>query len=133
MDDIDENVDWYSPETATFGDRVVGAREAAGMTQKVLSKRLGIKTKTLVGWENDLAEPRANKLQMLAGVLNVSIVWLLTGEGDDIAAPDDTIGMDRDVKGLLAELRELREQAKTLAERVGSIEKRLRSHLSSDA
>ena len=39
--------DWFDPETSTFGDRVAGAREAAGMTQKQLAKRLGVKLVTL--------------------------------------------------------------------------------------
>ena len=42
---------------------------------------------TLLLRENDLTEPRANKLQMLAGVLNVSIMWLLTGEGQGLDDP----------------------------------------------
>ena len=79
--------DWYGPETATFGDRVAGAREAAGMTQSQLARLLGVKKSTLIGWEDDISEPRANKLQMMAGLLNVSIMWLLTGEGDGTANP----------------------------------------------
>ena len=54
---MDETHDWYSPETATFGDRVAGARGAAGMTQQQLAKRLGIRLATLRSWENDLSEP----------------------------------------------------------------------------
>ena len=70
---------WYSNDAATFGDRVAAARESRQMTQKALAKRLGVGLKTIEGWENDLSEPRANKLQMLSGVLDVSIPWLLTG------------------------------------------------------
>ena len=43
--------DWFGPETATFGDRVAGAREARGMSQSQLARRLGVKKETLVGWE----------------------------------------------------------------------------------
>ena len=74
--------DWFDPETSTFGDRVAGAREIAKMTQEELAKRIGVKLVTLRNWENDMAEPRANKLSMLAGMLNVSIMWLLEGEGE---------------------------------------------------
>jgi hypothetical protein len=31
-------IDWYGPDSATFGDRVVGAREKSGMTQAELSR-----------------------------------------------------------------------------------------------
>ena len=68
---MNDTTDWYGPDAATFGDRIAAAREAAGMGQEKLARRLGVKLKTLHGWENDLAEPRANKLQMLAGLLNV--------------------------------------------------------------
>ena len=45
---IDE-LDWYGPETATFGDRLSAAIEKSGMTQKLVAKRLGIKfTQTTV-------------------------------------------------------------------------------------
>ncbi|MDB4842173.1 helix-turn-helix domain-containing protein, partial [Planktomarina sp.] len=43
----DTKLDWYGPDAATFGDRVLGAREKAGMTQVQLARRLGIKLATL--------------------------------------------------------------------------------------
>lgn len=117
---------WYSEANATFGDRLAAARDAAGMNQAELAKRLGVKVKTLRGWENDLAEPRANRLQMLAGLLNVSIVWLLTGEGDGVDAPVEAADPKSDSRDLLLEIRQLRTEASSLADRLGHVEKRLR-------
>lgn len=126
----EQETDWFGPDAATFGDRVAGAREAAGMTQAQLARRLGIKKPTLVGWENDLSEPRANKLSMMAGLLNVSIVWLLTGEGDGAADPDgDAAHHAHDVNGVLAELREIRAQMRATSERAARVEKKLRQML----
>ena len=120
---IDQN--WYSNEAATFGDRVAAAREAQGLSQKALAKKLGIGLKTLEGWENDVAEPRANKLQMLAGVLNVSLSWILTGDGQ---APDDLVQEDQlDLKDLMTEMRVLRTQMSQAADRIGVLEKRLKT------
>ncbi|MGB5559320.1 MAG: helix-turn-helix transcriptional regulator [Paracoccaceae bacterium] len=124
-----ETTDWYSDDAATFGDRMAAARDVTGLSQHDLATRLGVKDKTIKAWENDTAEPRANKLQMLAGVLNVSMRWLLTGEGEGVAAPDDQTEISADISGLLAEMRELRGQAATLAERIGRLEKRLRAGL----
>lgn len=124
-----EEQNWYGPETATFGDRVAAAREQAQMTQGALAKRLGIKEKTLQNWEEDLSEPRANKLSMLAGLLNVSITWLLTGEGEGVTAPDDPEEIDPDVNALLGELRELKMQINRSGERLGRLEKQLRLKL----
>ena len=87
-EDFDDS-GWFSDEAATFGDRVAAARRALGLSQERLARKLGVKLRTLANWENDMAEPRANKLQMLAGLLNVSLSWLLTGQGEGVAAPDE--------------------------------------------
>lgn len=121
----DQDTDWYGPDAATFGDRVAGAREASNMTQAELARRLGIKKTTLIHWEDDISEPRANRLSMLAGLLNVSIKWLLTGEGEGPTAPDD-LTAGEDFSGVLAELREIRAVMRTNAERAARVEKKLR-------
>ena len=123
-DDLD--ADWFDPAASTFGDRVTGAREAAGMSRKQLAKRLGIRLSTLESWENDLSEPRANKLQMLAGMLNVSLSWLLEGSGDGIPAPsDDEVPIGDDIRDILTEIRELKARAIKTANRLGALEKKL--------
>ena len=119
---------WYSEETATFGDRLAGAREAAGLSRKDLARRLGVKLKTLSAWEDDLAEPRANKLQMLAGLLNVSLSWLLTGQGEGVAAPDEA-EVAPDLHAALTEIRALRAEMLAGAERLGRLEKKLRGSM----
>ncbi|ANT59788.1 MULTISPECIES: helix-turn-helix transcriptional regulator [Roseobacteraceae] len=129
----DEN-DWYGPEAATFGDRLAAAREAAGMEQETLAKRLGVRLKTLQGWENDLSEPRANRLQMLAGLLNVPMVWLITGEGDGVSAPgEEEPQISPDLDETLLELRTLRGEMRAAGERLGRLEKKLRKLLKEGA
>jgi HTH-type transcriptional regulator, cell division transcriptional repressor len=127
MSEISE--DWFSAEASTFGDRVAGAREAADMSQEDLSKRLGIKLRTLKDWEDDLSEPRANKLSMMAGLLSVSLTWLLDGQGDGIAAPDQGGELDADISQLLTEIRQIKGQLTKSAEHLGRVEKRLRTAL----
>ncbi|MDQ2093430.1 helix-turn-helix domain-containing protein [Rhodalgimonas zhirmunskyi] len=121
-EEMDEG--WFDADAATFGDRVTGAREAAGMTQKQLAKRLGVKLTTVSGWENDLSEPRANKLSMLAGVLNVSLTWLLEGIGDgvDMSAAGSS---DGDLREALGDLRRLKAKTSRLANQMGALEKRI--------
>lgn len=130
MDDVTQmEENWYGPDTATFGDRVAAAREAAGMTQKQMARRLGVKHGTVRDWEDDLSEPRANKLSMMAGLLGVSIVWLLTGEGDGVAAPVDESPISPDINALLVEIRDLKTQIGAAADRLGRLEKSLRMKL----
>ena len=124
-----DNVDWYGPEAATFGDRVAAARETADMTQAVLAKRLGVRVATLRSWEDDLSEPRANRLSILAGLLNVSMMWLINGEGEGIDAPEQSLALAPDANTLLVELRDLRLDMLKKAEQLGRLEKRLRRSL----
>ncbi|MEM0935609.1 MAG: helix-turn-helix domain-containing protein [Pseudomonadota bacterium] len=125
--DSDDN--WYGADTATFGDRVAGAREALGIGQPELARRLGVKVKTLRDWENDLSEPRANKLQMLAGILGVSLMWLLNGEGDGVDPPPEGTEAPEHIRDLLLELRALQADMDRSADRLARIEKRLRQVL----
>ncbi|MGB0798829.1 MAG: helix-turn-helix domain-containing protein, partial [Planktomarina sp.] len=118
--------DWYGPDAATFGDRVAGARDAAKMSQEDLSRRLGIKLSTLRSWENDLSEPRANKLQMLSGMLNVSLPWLLSGIGDGPDGPEDGNAIPADMSEILLELRAVKNDFLKSADKVSKLEKRLR-------
>ena len=120
-----EDFDWFGPEAATFGDRVVGARENSNMTQGQLSRRLGIKLATLQAWEEDRSEPRANKLQMLSGMLNVSLPWLLSGQG---IGPDEPIQepVQNDISIILLEMRSIKTQMNQTADRLSRLEKQLR-------
>ena len=77
-------MDWYGPDKATFGDRLVAAREKSNLSQQDLAERRGVKNSTIKSWENDNSEPRANRLSMLAGLLNVSIKWLISAEGSGV-------------------------------------------------
>ena len=125
---LEEPFDWYGPDAATFGDRVVGAREKSGMTQAELSRRLGIKLTTLQSWEEDRSEPRANKLQMLTGMLNVSLSWLLSGEGIGPEEPS-TVPLSDDTQAILIEIRAIKTDMTRTADRLSRLEKRLRLNL----
>lgn len=126
MEDADQNSGWYSEEEATFGDRLAGAREAEAMSQAELARRLGVKVATLRNWENDLSEPRANKLNMASGVLNVSLRWLLTGEGEGVSLPADEPDHTPEIRDILREIRDLRTQMNSSADRLARLEKTLR-------
>lgn len=127
MQDGVDSQDWYSDETATFGDRLAAAREAAGLSQKELAQRVGIKTSTLRNWEEDLSEPRANRFSILAGILGVSLSWLLMGEGEGIEAPDFDEPMAPDMTAILTDLRAVRAQMAQATDHMARLEKRLRA------
>jgi len=117
---------WFDPAVSTFGDRLAGAREAAGLSQEMLAARLGVKPSTLCKWEDDLSEPRANRLSMLSGMLNVSLRWLLNGEGDGPSAPGELPESVPELSGLLAEVQALRRLSESMSGRMKVLEARLR-------
>ena len=121
--------DWYGPDSATFGDRLAAAREHSGMTSAEFAKRLGVKKSTMAAWEQDLSEPRANRLSMMAGLLNVSIPWLLTGEGDGLDGPVEEVDLPSDINELLLEIRDIKGQVARTSDRLGRLEKTLRAKL----
>ncbi|MBR9841969.1 MAG: helix-turn-helix transcriptional regulator [Rhodobacteraceae bacterium] len=126
MDQSEGN--WFSEDVATFGDRLAAARGAAGMTQGQFARRLGVKLSTVKSWEDDLSEPRANKLQMMAGLLNVSVGWLLIGEGEGVeeVSEEETVpGLD----AILVEMRDLRTDLKLKLDQMARLEKKLRLKL----
>ena len=120
-------MDWYGPDKATFGDRLVAARENANLSQQDLAKRLGVKNSTIKSWENDNSEPRANRLSMLAGLLNVSITWLISAEGSGVEAPEKSDEMSNDLLDALKELTALRVNLLKNIDRINNIEKKLRA------
>lgn len=65
----------------TIGGRLSRAREAAALSVKELAWRLGVKVATINAWECDRSQPGANRMNTLAGLLGVSLSWLLHGIG----------------------------------------------------
>ena len=120
-------MDWYGPDKATFGDRLVAAREKSNLSQQDLAKRLGVKSSTIKSWENDNSEPLANSLSMLAGLLNVSITWLISAEGSGVEAPKKMDEMPDDLHEPLKELTALRLNLLKNVDRINNIEKKLRA------
>ena len=67
------------PSQTTTGSRIEQARNQLGLSVPQVARRIGVKRITLENWENDRSEPRAEKLLKLSGLLQVPMIWLLTG------------------------------------------------------
>ena len=123
---------WYADPVATFGDRIAAARVAQGLSQEEVAARLGVRLRTLRNWEDDQSEPRANRMQMLAGVLGVSLRWLMTGLGEG-APSGEADTRSPDITAILAELRDLRTEMTRNADCLSRLEARLRTVLAEAA
>ena len=125
---------YYNDFDATFGDRLSAAREKTGMMQSELADRMGVKLRTIQSWEDDKSEPRANKIQMVSALLNVPMVWLISGLGDglrdDSSTEFKTYGDDVErnvgkVHACLTEIIAIKELMANLEKRLIAIEKLL--------
>jgi len=103
--------------------RIAEAREAAGLSRAELAQRMGVVPETVDAWEDAERVPRANRITVLAGVLGVSAMWLLSGEGDDPGAVDTTIGPGR--TEVQAELDAIRADLDRLSGAIGNLVERL--------
>lgn len=108
----------------TLGGRIVYAREAQDLTTSQLARRMGIKTETLHDWETDRAEPRSNRLLTLAGMLNVSPTWLLTGAG---GAPVDAL-TETEMMQIRDSVVRIREQLIAVADELEQLQRRLETY-----
>lgn len=68
----------------SFGTRLKQARNGKRLTQNQVAAKLGIDFTTISKYENDKSQPDNEILRELAGMYEVSLDWLLTG---DRAAP----------------------------------------------
>lgn len=65
----------------TLGGRISLAPDARDISVDEAATILGVEPATWLAWENDRAAPRANRVDMMAGILQVSVTWLLDGRG----------------------------------------------------
>ena len=101
----------------TLGGRISLAREAAGLSAAQAAQRLGVMPESWNAWERDRDAPRANRLANMAGVLGVSLSWLLSGEGEGPREPEP----DQDPAQLLRDLRSASLEVAALNRRMESI------------
>lgn len=122
---------YYNDNLATLGDRLFAARERNGLSQNVLAKKLGIRVKTLISWENDTLEPNANKIQMISGFLNVSIVWLISGLGSGVNNEifENEKKLTKNNMEILLEIQSIRLEQQKLFNRLSKLEKLFRNNI----
>lgn len=65
-----------------FGERIVAAREEAGLSQKELSEKMGITQRALSWWEREPVALKPDQMAQLATALGVSADYLLGVEKD---------------------------------------------------
>jgi transcriptional regulator with XRE-family HTH domain len=112
------NIYEETPDLDTIGGRLSRAREASGMSVKQLAWRLGVKMSTINAWESDRSQPGAHRLNMVSGILNVSLSWVLHGVGTGPIEPEDDSDMIETVGAQLDRLKLLHAETGSLIVRL---------------
>lgn len=102
------------------GRRIAEARDLAGMTRQDLSEHLGVREATVARWESGRSQPRPNRMATVAGLLGVSLSWLLMGHGQ--VAPEVV-----EVGALRAELLAVKETLRAATSEIDRIALQLES------
>lgn len=66
----------------TLGQRIKQRRKQVGLSQKELSKAVGVSDSSISLWESDHTAPRGENLHTLASILQCSPTWVLYGDND---------------------------------------------------
>ncbi len=80
----------------TFGEKLKEARKKAGLTQEELAELIGISRAAVAKWETDNGLPDIENLKTVAGLLDVSIDYLLDdGESLDLSVTKKAIDLNK--------------------------------------
>lgn len=70
-------------ETQTVGKRILFSLARQGKSMRALSRDLQVAQPTVYKWCHDKTEPPISKLVQISGLLNVSLMWLISGESEE--------------------------------------------------
>lgn len=95
------------PETE-FAKRLRAVRQRIGVADRAeFASKLGVPVSTYATWERGKNEPPATALAAYAWVFGVSLIWLVTGEGEMFSSlQSNNVGtalLDRDVMQIAIE------------------------------
>ena len=119
-----EDLEAADAAAGSLSERMVEAREASGLSAAQLARRIGVKSATLHAWEAGRSGPRPNVLLRLAGMLNVSPTWLLTGTG---VSPEPA-GSDTEITHIRSTVQRLRGLLLEVTDELERLEDRLESY-----
>ena len=105
-----------------LGVRIANARNAKGLTARQLAQKMGVQVTSVERWESGEMDPRANRLDQMAGILGVPLMWLIAGS--DAPPEMDTPDLSETHK-----LEEVLDQAQDLVNQLSFLLVDLRAHV----
>ena len=119
--------DHFVENVATFGDRLTAARVSSGYTVEVLAQKLAVDVEKIENWESDRDAPRANRIPTLAGLLNVSVVWLVSGESNGTTYIQESYQRPVIINEALSVISDLKATLDAAMDRIEDLEERLKA------
>jgi len=104
---------------AAIGTRIREARLAIGDSVDTVAARIGVEADTFASWEAGSVPLRANHLSRVAGLLSVSLSWLMIGRG-----PEPT-GNHSELSRLRADLASARSRLDDVVNELAVLDQRL--------
>lgn len=74
----------------TFGEKLQGLRQRAGMSQDALAEKLNVSRQAVSRWEREETMPETEKVVALANLFGVSTDYLLRDQPEQQAEPRQT-------------------------------------------
>lgn len=105
-----------------IGERLAQARVAAGLSPREVADRIGVKESTVAKWEAGETSPRGHRVSKLAGMLGVSISWILMGRGVEPARETAS-----DIERIRLELDSVRARLDDVVNELAVLDQRLAS------
>ena len=73
----------------TINQRLFSTLEERKIKQKALADALNVKQQIVANWEKRGTNPPAEYISSIATFLDVSVMWLLTGDKENTTIPED--------------------------------------------
>lgn len=75
-------VAWKKVKNMRYGEKIKLLRKSLGMTQPLLAEKMGVKTRTVIYWENSEKMPRPDMMMKIAELFDSNVQVLFFDESD---------------------------------------------------
>ncbi|WP_420453412.1 helix-turn-helix domain-containing protein [Ilumatobacter sp.] len=108
-----------------IGARIASARTTIGLSVGDVADRLGVRTSTVEKWEQGGTSPRGHHVSKIAGMLGVSVSWILIGRGVPPTSSDPALAEVRaDLADARARLDDLANSLAVLDQKLSAVDRR---------
>jgi transcriptional regulator with XRE-family HTH domain len=117
-----EDAEPPADDSTGIGARIAEARANAELSHADIAERLGVKESTVAKWESGSKSPRGHHVSKLAGVLGVSMSWILMGRGIEPTNSSEIEQLRSELGSVRARLDDVVNELAVLDQRLGELD-----------